>query len=459
VDLSSRLRSILRDAPAAQPQQSEKAQAAPRELTYEPDIGRYEATVDPGRLGEMLGGRLFDTAFGRCLVIDRRYEADRRHGGVHIRDCELSGSDVLTLLDPSLGARCFSHTLFLDLETTGLSGGAGTVAFLVGCGYFDLGAFQIRQFLLTSFAGERALLAALAEFFEGTDLIVTYNGKTFDVPVMETRWVFHHMRMPLESVPHFDMLHPARRLWSSRLHARAGGPEYASTRAGQDAETGCKLTTLERVLFDVRRVEDLGSGEIPSRFFQFLRTGNPRPLEPVLEHNRIDLVSLAAVTARAAGLAKDGATACRDTAEALALGRIYDRAGALDRAESCYRHASSSGSGDIRGEALYRLGITYRRQQRFEEAAAVWRQLLALPASAARGRKPDVAALRQCATEALAIYQEHRARDYFTARKLALWGLDQAGEGTRRAAGMRHRLARLDRKIARSAPLFSYIEC
>ena len=97
-----------------------------------------------------------------------------------------------------------------------MSGGAGTVAFLVGCGYFDLGAFQVRQFLLTSYSAERALLAAAAELFGDADLIVTYNGKTFDVPVMETRWAFHRMRAPLDEVPHFDMLHPARRLWRSR---------------------------------------------------------------------------------------------------------------------------------------------------------------------------------------------------------------------------------------------------
>ncbi len=118
-------------------------------------------------------------------------------------------------------ARRFPRTVFIDLETTGLSGGAGTLAFLVGCGYFDLGAFQVRQFLLTSHAGERALLAAVADFFAGCDLIVTYNGKTFDVPVMETRWVFHrHADARWADVPHFDMLHPARRLWRSRARVR-----------------------------------------------------------------------------------------------------------------------------------------------------------------------------------------------------------------------------------------------
>ena len=115
------------------------------------------------------------------------------------------------------GGASARRTIFIDLETTGLSGGAGTVAFLVGCGFYDLGAFQVRQFLLTSYSAERALLTAVAEFFDDADLIVSYNGKTFDVPVMETRWLFHRMEMPLDGVPHFDTLHTARRLWKTAL--------------------------------------------------------------------------------------------------------------------------------------------------------------------------------------------------------------------------------------------------
>ena len=133
------------------------------------------------------------------------------------------------------------RAVFIDLETTGLSGGAGTVAFLVGCGYFDLGAFQVRQFLLTSYSAERALLAAAAELFGEADLIVTYNGKTFDVPMMETRWAFHRMRAPLDDMPHFDMLHPARRLWRTRsvLPDDGGLPiDDAGTGAAEPAAGG-----------------------------------------------------------------------------------------------------------------------------------------------------------------------------------------------------------------------------
>src|SRR5688500_16367264 len=225
MDLSSRLREIVRSGPPK----------PVRELTYEPDTGTYEGPIDPSRVAAVLAGRTVDTPFGRCLIIDRRYEADRLHGAVRIGDCDVDDPASLAILDPflaPLASRALTpvpgewgqtpaatdwsqipggesgaarRAIFIDLETTGLSGGAGTVAFLVGCGCFDLGAFQVRQFLLTSHASERALLYAVAEFFRGADLIVTYNGKTFDVPVMETRWLFHRLDMPLDTVPHFDM--------------------------------------------------------------------------------------------------------------------------------------------------------------------------------------------------------------------------------------------------------------
>ena len=147
MDLKSRLRSIV--APSA-PRPVDSAQG--RELTYEPDTGRYEATLDLDRVADVLGGRVVSNQHGRALVIDRRYESDRFHGRRRVGDCDVADGELLRLLDPRLpppdGAG--ERTLFVDLETTGLSGGAGTVAFLVGIGWFDLGAFQVRQVLLTS---------------------------------------------------------------------------------------------------------------------------------------------------------------------------------------------------------------------------------------------------------------------------------------------------------------------
>ena len=432
MDLTERLRSIER--PGSRP----GAEVRPRELTYEPDTGRYEATIDMDRVAEALGGRVVTNAFGRALVIDRRYESDRWHGRTAVGAIEFEDDERLQLLDPSLppGERGASRMLFVDLETTGLSGGAGTVAFLVGCGWFDVGAFQVRQFLLTSYAAERALLCAVAECLADTSLLVTYNGKTFDVPVMETRWLFHRMPLPLESVRHFDMLHPARRLWRKREGA-------------VEEEACCRLSTLERVLCGVDRVGDVPGMEIPARYFRFLRTGDAVPLEPVLEHNRIDLVSLAAVAREAVRLVERGSAACRDGCEALSLGKVLDRAGARAEALACFRFAAEDARAhvDIRAEALYRLGLRLRRDRRFDEAAEVWRRVLDV-ATPPRGRRSTLLPeLRQFARRQLAIHHEHRERDYEGARELTLQLLEELES---EQPDTRKRLARLDKKIART---------
>ena len=195
-----------------------------------------------------------------------------------------------------------------------------------------------------------------AEFFKDVDLIVTYNGKSFDVPVMETRWLFHRLQTPLDNVPHFDMVHPARRLW------RAPVPHRRTCDDG-----GCRLGTLERTLVNMNRVGDVRGFEIPARFFRFLRSSDPRPLEPVLEHNRLDLVSLAAVMARAVDwYAADTSHAAIAERRSRSVA-LYERAGAeialsgregvLNRAASCYRRGAESRTADIRAEALYRLAL------------------------------------------------------------------------------------------------------
>jgi tetratricopeptide (TPR) repeat protein len=187
--------------------------------------------------------------------------------------------------------------------------------------------------------------------------------------------------------------------------------------------------------------------EIPARYFRFLRSGDARPLEPVLEHNRLDLISLAAVTAHAVELAQEGSARCRDAAEALALGKVYERAGSNGPANACYERALADPSApvDVVAEALYRLGLRFRRERRYEDAAAVWRRVLALKQGRYGARSVLLPSLRQFATEALAIHQEHREKDYESAKEFTLRLLEDAPEADR----PRHRLSRLERKIAR----------
>ena len=155
-------------------------------------------------------------------------------------------------LAPSESASPSEPLWFLDLETTGLAGGAGTQAFLVGCARLDAGGFRVRQFLLPGYEHERALLAQVSAWASAQGAIVTFNGKSFDVPLIETRYLFHRQRFPLEGRAHVDMLHPARRLW------RARGEWEGSS------EASCSLGTLEKLLAGVHRVGDVPGFEIPS---------------------------------------------------------------------------------------------------------------------------------------------------------------------------------------------------
>jgi uncharacterized protein YprB with RNaseH-like and TPR domain len=184
--------------------------------------------------------------------------------------------------------------VFFDVETTGLSGGAGTLAFLAGCGWFENGGFRVRQFFLSGPAGEHAMLDGLAAIFDAASLLVTFNGRSFDVPLMETRWAYHRRECPTAELPHFDMLPPARLLWSRR----------------EDERTSCTLSALERSVLRFHRAGDVPGFEIPSRYFRFLRTGDSSVIQGVLEHNQHDLISLAAVMVHALQLARVGADDC-----------------------------------------------------------------------------------------------------------------------------------------------------
>jgi uncharacterized protein len=362
---------------------------------------------------EILGGEWRESRGRKFLIVDRKYSPGYRHGRVSVADC-LPPWARFELLGGTNG-----QTLFLDLETTGLAGGAGTYAFLVGCGWFDGGVFRLRQFFLADFGAERALLEAFGELTGNLACVVTYNGKTFDLPLLETRFSLQRMPTPFAEVAHVDMLHPARRMW-------------------RHEEVECRLTYLEQALCGHERESDVPGFEIPSRYFQYVRSGDARPLQAVLEHNRLDIVSLAMLTARAAQLLEDGPSAAMAGREAFGLGRLYERAGLIDDALAAYRRASGAVAGTTRVEALRATAIMLRRLRRYEEAAGTWRDLLAAPeCSPAYARE---------ASEALAVHHEHRARDLEVARNFAAQSLSLQGTTARQQA-TRHRLARLDRKL------------
>lgn len=395
-----------------------------------PDAG---PSIPSPVMAELFGGEWRGSERRQFLVVDRTYRPGHRHGRASIADALPPADGAWPKLELLARAPCAGELLFLDLETTGLAGGAGTYAFLVGCGWFAHGAFHVRQFFLSTFAAEPFLLDAVAELVSGHGVLVTFNGKTFDVPLLETRFAMHRRPNPLDGRPHLDLLHPARRLWRD-----------------DEGAAGCRLSALEQRVCGHVRDGDVPAFEIPSRYFRYVRTGDPRPLGAVFEHNRLDLLSLALLTARAGRLLDQGAAAADTAREAIGLGRLYEAGGRFEEARVCYAHAARalpSTPDEVRAEALRAYARLLRRERRYGEAAAAWKELLQLRSAPA----PIVSE----ATEALAIHHEHRLRDPETARVFALQSLRvEAGAGRR--AALRHRLARLDRKVGReirSGPL------
>lgn len=399
----------------------------PRALVYVP-VDAEGLPMDAARDDTRLAGATACTSsYGSCLRIDTLFQAEASHGRMRVGDCDVSLDAALDVLAGRAVASGTGHRIvYVDLETTGLSGGAGTVPFLVGVGEWTPRGFATTQFLLPTYASERAMLHAVNEHLASAALVVTFNGRTFDVPVMEMRGELHRLAQHVCALPHLDMLHPARRLW----------------RLADDGARSCRLVHLEESVLGFGRVGDVPGFEIPGRYFAFVRGGPADLLDPVLLHNRLDLLSLAALTARAQRLVQGSPEAVADGIEALGLAGLHERAGSHDVAEACYRRvlADTWCPREARRRAARALARLLRRRRRYDEAAALWTVVLDL------GGRPQE--LRE-AREALAVHSEHRARDLAEARRHAEEGARQAVGRAERDAFSR-RLARLARKAARA---------
>jgi len=426
-DLTSRLRSIVRQDHGG------SAPAPRRELTYIPDL---PGVSDVDAAAAALGGDVQRGSRGGVVAIDYVWDGDHWHGRRQVSSYQLELDAPLALFDRRLAGHdgWARRVVFFDTETTGLSGGAGTVAFLAGCGWFEDDTFRVRQFFLAGPAGERALLEALSRIFDEASLLVTYNGRTFDVPLMETRWAFHRSSAATDELAHFDMLPGARRLWG-RPERRTSVSPFSG-----DEERSCSLSALERSVLGFHRLHDVPGMEIPTRYFHFIRTGNAAAIAGVLEHNRHDLLSLAAVTSHAFWLAREGPEACRDAGEQAGLGRLYEQAGDTARAMRAYELAADGGDRLVRRHALARLAVLLRREARHDDAAAAWQGVLDLS-----DRRFGLSSIDRRAAEALAIHHEHRARDLRKARQYAE-ALRTETNGRKREQIL-HRLGRLERKL------------
>jgi uncharacterized protein len=375
---------------------------------------------DPARLSAALGATSKTNQYGEYLSV-RSWCAQPPAYSPDLR--------ALRLLIPEAPDEIADREqwLFLDTETTGLAGGSGTYAFLVGIAWWEGGGLETEQFFLREYSEERALLCALRERIGERPVLVTFNGKSFDWPLLETRY-----RMSRKvSVPavraHLDFLPPARNLWRLRLGS-------------------VRLSELERQVLGWDRGVDLFSGLMPQIYFDYLRGGQPERLIPVLNHNQMDLRGLAALSSRILSLLSDAENLGQDGLELFGVSRICEKRGEHTRARSLYERSIASILPTETDRAARRaLARLAKREGDFDVACELWRDALG---NSRHGYE---------AYEQLAIYYEHRIGDPEQARQIVGQALDelrraiQAGDITPGAyrefkARFDHRMERLERK-------------
>lgn len=430
----------------------------PPELTYTPvdETGDPLPTPRPrpahGRLEELLPGAVIENGAGACYATTSAVPLEEMRGDAALAAALNASPAVLAPFHPDFHleeANSFADAAFVDTETTGLGAGAGVYAFLIGVGTFEAWPidaasrlpprapthFVVRQFFMRNPAEEAAMLVAVAEAVGARRMVVTFNGRGFDLPLLRTRYRQNQALLPAdahcvalfeEGSPHLDLLLPARRLWRRRLQS-------------------CRLINLERcILRMMRSEEDVPGAEIPRMYLDFLRTQQAGEMRRVFYHNREDIVSMAALSNT---LVRTYANSFSElegvyAEDLLSLADCYLRHDQAPLAERAYRSAAAMAESDrLRADIFTRWALLLKRQERWDEAAELWQLWL----SSVRGGNalPFIE---------LAKYHEWRTGDLAEAEMWAAWGLHtvEATPAPQRLPGqladLRHRLERIRRK-------------
>jgi uncharacterized protein len=354
------------------------------------------------------------TPHGLVHIAERLLPPDHHHGSAPVAGaCEVEAPLVASLaLDPRLAGVDFRRVLYLDTETTGLAGGTGTVPFLVGLAWFEGRSLRVHQLFLRRLGEEAPLLRVLSERMADSSALVTFNGKSFDWPLLRTRFVLNRVPVPAE-LPHLDLLHCSRRVFKYR-------------------GSGTRLVHLEEQILGHRRVGDVDGALIPDLYFRFLRGGSSSALTPVLEHNANDLLLLAALLGELVRRFRTSRAEEEDPRDLLGFAGVAMRAGDYGRARD-FAHAAARGGGTVSVEALTLASRLSRRAGDPQAAAELLQQAL----ESARGTQAAPLHL------ALAKLYEHSLKD--PTRALHHARLTTTAESPEE---QRHRILRLERKLA-----------
>ena len=378
---------------------------------------------------DVLNGEFVNTRRGQVFIHEETYEAKYRHGWAPLAtDAPL---DLLAAWakDARLREMPLESFTFLDTETSGMAGGTGTYAFLVGAGRFEETAsgriFRLLQFFMRDPGEEPALLEALSDFLAPCEGLVTYNGKAFDAPLLKTRYTLQDIPIPFDDYAHVDLLHLARRLWRDRLPSRT-------------------LKYIEENVLDAPRTsEEVPGYEIPWLYFDYLRDGDASEMKGIFYHNAMDIVALAAMFGLTASMLHDPFDErIQHGLDVIALAKLHEDLDQWDTASRLYeRGLEMDLDEDDFWKAVRRHSVLQKRRGDLSEAVRWWKQ------ATAQGHV--------YAHVELAKYYEHREKKYIEAQKWSQAALDivntdadmPAYKREHWQAELEHRLNRLESKI------------
>lgn len=365
-------------------------------------------------------GEIVSTPEGETFLAKEAFSHDFRYG-------EMTLSEILSL--PTYPAHLLSkderlkeldlrRTLFLDTETTGLTGGTGTLAFLIGLGFFQGDAFVIHQLFMRDYSEERASLFLLKNLLDSFQFLITFNGRHYDIPLLETRFILSRTASGIREMPNFDLLFPSRKIWKG-------------------VYDNCRLVTLESNLLGMNREDDIPSEWIPQLYFDYLRTGDAQKIYRVFHHNQMDILAMVGLTGRIHLVYHDPEAARpRKGIEHFALGRLFWDHGSIEKAIPCFEVALNRCDDDLGWEVMKWLSRAFKKTGQGERARSLWEEMVTWR------RKKDAFPYVE-----LAKYHEHRLKDFET----AIACVDKALEQTfpplsKEIEILRHRRQRLELK-------------
>ncbi len=330
-------------------------------LYRESSVKKAETPAKTGKdVQDIIDGTVYSNEDGNCYVIENRYPVSYFYGNCRLEDAlEASPKSLSRICSDQTGEELSAGSmLFLDTETTGLSGGAGTVAFLVGTGFFEGDYFVIRQLFMRDYDEEPAMLNELNRLLLQYRGLVSFNGRAFDWNLLTGRFISNRIKPALRTPPHIDLLFPSRRIWGHMLES-------------------CRLSSLEENILDEKRSGDIPGSMIPAVYFKYLEDRNASDIKQVVRHNELDILSMVSLLTRIAEMLENPLSGAVSQEELLGVGRMFEKTGEEDSVIDCFEYCAKSGSHTVRAAAVKRLSGIYKKSGNYGKAMEHWENLLA----------------------------------------------------------------------------------